>query len=160
MVFSGSCGGLHVLQCEGGTILNSNISFNRAQSSRNNDANGGGICLQTSSDFVIEKSYIVSNVAANGGGGLAILHARKIDVSESSFLSNLANDGGSVFIQESISINISYVSFTDNVAIMNGGSISIDESPNIDIRDSLFLHSTSTLAHGSSIWYVVLFLCV
>ena len=151
-VMAGICGGLQISQCEAGSIMSSNISFNRAQGSTQIQGYGGGVCLSMSSMFVIERNLIESNYASGRGGGLAILKVDNTAVTSSKFSSNSADCGGSISARNSRRLNVSDVAFIDSVAISNGGSVTVEDSPHVRIVDSHFSGSQTTMGDGSSIW--------
>ena len=102
--------------------------------------------------FVIERNLIESNYASGRGGGLAILNVDNTAVTSSKFSSNSADCGGSISARNSRRLNVSDVAFIDSVAISNGGSVTVEDSPHVRIVDSHFSGSQTTMGDGSSIW--------
>lgn len=153
-VSAGNCGGVAIVRCESGSVRESNISFNSARidSSVNMAANGGGMCVELSSNLLIENSHFLSNLAASRGGGVEFIQVVAVTLTRCFFESNRAAFGGSIYLLNSLSVNISNDVFTDSYAVSNGGAIVVEESLSIVIAQSRFTKSICEIGYGSSIW--------
>lgn len=154
LVTGGNCGGVAILRCESGLITDSNISYNiaLAGSSTSADADGGGMCLEISSQVLIERSIFESNNASNEGGGLVLQQASNITVRHSSFISNRASNGGSIGIHDSEFVSISDIFLSNSSAANNGGGIFVQTTPSLLVSNSRFIGSQTSTGFGSSIW--------
>ena len=156
-VLGGNCGGAAILRCESGHITRTNMSFNSALSgpTSRTTADGGALCIELSSLVLVEQSTFESNVASSSGGGVVIKQSPNVTVRHAHFLSNHAANGGSMSVQESPFVNISDMLLTNSSAMINGGGIEVRESPALNVQNSRFMGSYSIDGFGSSIWSVI-----
>ena len=153
-VFEGSCGGMLIVNCEGGSIIDSNFTFNKAMVDVNHvmEANGGGLCIERSGFIVIRNSNLNFNFAISNGGAVAFVDAFNISASKSTFESNYAGSGGTMGIINSAFINMSNLVIKNSSAVEDGGSLFVQGSEGVAIQHSQFVNSHSLSGFGSSVW--------
>lgn len=152
-VTGGSCGGLGIYRCEVGSLKDSNVSHNVAQfyPSSSAIASGGGMCLELSSHIVVENSNFEYNFAASTGGGIKILQSATVAIQDSSLNNNHAGKGGAIALLSSANATVGDVIMKNNSAINDGGSIDVEESLHVEVKNSKFVRSLTHHGHGSSI---------
>ena len=100
-------GGL--LEIDGGTV-----SFNFA------NGNGSGICQDGGSLRLVNYTYIATNAALGGGGGIYISGTANLTVT---LQQNTAQNGGGVYVSAGSTVTVTDSNVNNNNANQNGGGI-------------------------------------
>ena len=125
------------------TLTNLNISKNDASS------NGGGIAcsgFSTSTQITITNCTISENNAATQGGGLYIDVPGTINISSSTFTSNVSSvdGGGASFTSKSATITITNSEFNSNTSTASGGGVYCLNTGTLSLTSSSFTSNNTS----------------
>jgi parallel beta-helix repeat protein/predicted outer membrane repeat protein len=131
----GDGGGVFI--CHSSPILNHNV-FER------NSAyiNGGGICIQRSSNVIIEYNDFKENQAIVDGGGIYLTSNSIATLNDCFFANNSSVNGGGINVYQG-ELHAINCTFTENTASTDGGAIYVLNSTS-DIENCTFVSNTAT----------------
>lgn len=122
---------------------------------RNNYARGsvGGVYFGDVSSAYVEGTAFVHNWAVGSGGGFTVYTCKRVTIRNCTFEDNVSlqeNGGGLVLLNSVAAIWNS--SFSGNWAMVDGGTIYLDEAKGSSVSSSVFDNNGVRKGGGSAIW--------
>ncbi len=120
--------------------------------------NGGALQIETTNEIEIVNCTFDSNTARGSGGAISFFIADRINITRTSFTSNTARSGGAIaffncFSKSSLGIllgvQIQSCNFLNNVAIFQGGAITMQSLVILFIQNSILNNNRAGNAGGA-----------
>jgi len=111
----------------------------------NSADDGGGIYVYDSQELTINNCELIENSSSGHGGALSIWYHSNVSINNSTFTNNESQTGGGVYSFNS-SLDINYSIFNSNLAIGDGGGITISSTSNsqLDMANATMYDNSAT----------------